>query len=87
MSVQWKRWIGEKGVRGKGGKEEKPNPHFQYHAVFFLRPTLAFFFVDSGSGVRLKFGSRATRFRSDNSFRIVGIMAHLCGWPSARFLR
>jgi hypothetical protein len=52
-----------------------------------LRPTLAFFFVDSGSGVRLKFGSRATRFRSDNSFRIVGIMAHLCGWPSARFLR
>ena len=46
--------MGEKGVRGKGGKEEKPDPHRQGHAVFFLRPALALSFVDSGSGMGLK---------------------------------
>ena len=43
--------MGEKGVRGKGGKEEKPDSHRQGHAVFFLRPALALSFVDSGSGM------------------------------------
>jgi hypothetical protein len=64
--------MGEKGVRGKGGKEEKPDPHRQGHAVFFLRPALALSFVDSGSGMGLKLGSRAMRLRSDSSLRIVG---------------
>ena len=56
--------MGEKGVRGKGGKEEKPDPHRQGHAVFFLRPALALSFVDSGSGMGLKLGSRAMRLAS-----------------------
>ena len=57
------------------------------YAVFFFRPTLASLFVDSGSGAGLKDGSLAIRFRSDSSLRMVGTMAHLCGCPSARFLR
>ena len=63
-------------MRGKEGKEEKPDPHRQGHAVFFLRPALALSFVDSGSGMGLKLGSRAIRLRSDSSLRIVGIIAH-----------
>ena len=45
--------------------------------VSFLRPALALSFVDSGSGMGLKLGSRAMRLRSDSSLRIVGIIAHL----------
>ena len=45
--------------------------------TFFFRPALAFFFVDSGSGWGVKFGSLAIRFMSDSILRMVGTMAHL----------
>ena len=44
------------------------------------------YFVDSGSGIGMKPGSPAILFSSDSSLRMVGTIAHLCGWPSARFL-
>ena len=57
------------------------------YAVFFFLPTLASLFVDSGSGVGLKDGSLAIRFRSDSSLRMTGTIAYLWGCTSARFLR
>lgn len=75
----------DEGVRGE--KEEgKPSPGHGRYAAFF-RPTLAFCFADSGSGIGMKPGSLAILFSSDSSLRMVGTIAHLCGWPSARFLR
>ncbi len=47
------------------------------YAVFFFRPALVFFFVDSGSGLGVKFGSLAIRFKSNSSLRMVGTIAHL----------
>ena len=75
-----------RGCGGEGGREEKPSPQHHVYAAFLLRPTLAFRFVDSGSGWGEKSGSLAILFNSDSSLRMVGTIAHLCGWPSARFL-
>ena len=50
-------------------------------------PAFAFFFVESGSALGTKAGFLAIRFNKDSSFRIVGIIDQLCGFPSARFLR
>ena len=74
-----------RGCGGEGGREGKPSPGHGRYAAFF-RPTLAFCFVDSGSGIGVKLGSLAILFSSDSSLRMVGTIAHLCGWPSARFL-
>ena len=75
-----------RGCGGEGGREGKPSPGHACYAAFLFRPTLAFCFVDSGSGIGMKAGSLAILFSSDNSLRMVGTIAHLCGWPSARFL-
>ena len=40
---------------------------------------MAFCFVDSGSGIGMKPGSLAIRFRSDSILRMVGTIAHLLG--------
>ena len=74
-------------MRGEGGREEKPTPGRFGHAAFLFIVAMALRFVDSGSGLGVKSGSLAILFSSDRSFRIVGTMAHLWGWPSARFLR
>ena len=73
-------------MRGEGGKEGKPPRQVGCYAAFLFLPALALRFVDSGSGLGEKAGSLAIRFRSDNSLRMVGTIAHLCGCPSARFL-
>ena len=63
--------------------EFHPSPGHDRYAAFFLRPTLAFCFVDSGSGIGVKPGSRAILFSSDSSLRMVGTIAHLCGSPAS----
>ena len=85
-SAQGREGKEDGGGGGEGGREGKPSPGHDRYAAFFLRPTLAFCFVDSGSGIGVKPGSRAILFNSDSSLRMVGTIAHLCGWPSARFL-
>ena len=53
-----------RGCGGEGGREGKPSPGHDRYAAFF-RPTLAFCFVDSGSGIGMKPGSLAILFSSD----------------------
>ena len=82
--TNWSLWAQgkdsiEDGVRGEGGRKEKPHPAVTGYATFRLRPTSAFRFVDSGSGIGMKSGSRAILFKSESNLRIVGTIAHLCG--------
>ena len=45
---------GMRGCGGEGGREGKPSPGPGHYAAFF-RPTLAFCFVDSGSGIGMQY--------------------------------
>ena len=71
--------IGRKmrGCGGEGGRKEKPPHRWKCYATILFRPTLAFRFVDSGSGVGTNVESRAILFSSDSNLRIVGTIAHL----------
>ena len=73
-------------MRGRRGREEKPSPQHHVYATFFFRPALAFFFVDSGSGWGVKFGSLAIRFRSDKTPKRTSFCRYFVGCNSARHL-
>ena len=53
-----------RGCGGEGGREGEPSSGPGRYAAFF-RPTLAFCFVVSGSGIGMKPGSLAILFSSD----------------------